>query len=301
MRHGERNYWGNYFLRRVLRIYPLFTVALLLHLLLTRLGITTVIGTWQDVAAHLRHAGGQGRVLVDPGRDDVLPRSPVILLICGLVLRWRPGVVFAFLAGLVAAAAWLSASGWLPPGSLVDYLPIFLMGAIIAVHEVLVPRQDQRGGLALDVAALVATAIILATIPAVSTALFGFRFRLNSIWRCGWWPRPAGPCCCLPPPAARPWSGRCSSGRRLRFLGMISFSATCSLSDHHPHRRAPDPNASEVPAVHAPDPGLQRPHVPVHREAARPGSGCPIAGARGAIAMPWTISRTFAPKRTTPW
>lgn len=106
--------------------------------------------------------------------------SPVILLICGLVLRWRPGVVYAFLAGLVAAAARLSASGWLPPGSLIDYLPIFAMGSIMAVHEVLVLRQDQRGGLALDVAAPVAMAMILATIPAVSAALFGFRFRLNS-------------------------------------------------------------------------------------------------------------------------
>jgi peptidoglycan/LPS O-acetylase OafA/YrhL len=51
MRRGGRNYLGNYFLRRVLRVYPLFAVALVVHLLLTRLGITTVIETWQDVGA----------------------------------------------------------------------------------------------------------------------------------------------------------------------------------------------------------------------------------------------------------
>lgn len=181
MRRGEQNYWGNYFLRRVLRVYPLFAVALVLHLLLTDLGITTVIETWQDVTAHLTLREGKGVFWSIPVEMTYYLVSPVIMVICGLVLRWRAGLVFGFLAGLIAAAAWLSASGWLPTGSLIDYLPIFLMGAIIAVHEVLLPRQEQRGGLALDVAALVATATILATIPAVSTALFGFRFRLNSV------------------------------------------------------------------------------------------------------------------------
>lgn len=181
IRRGEQNYWGNYFLRRVLRVYPLFAVALVLHLLLTDLGITTVIETWQDVTAHLMLREGKGVFWSIPVEMTYYLVSPVIIVICGLVLRWRPGLVFGFLAGLIAAAAWLSASGWLPTGSLIDYLPIFLMGAIIAVHEVLLPRQEQRGGLAFDVAALVATATILATIPAVSTALFGFRFRLNSV------------------------------------------------------------------------------------------------------------------------
>lgn len=51
MRHGEKNYWGNYFLRRVLRIYPLFAVALLFHLLLTHLGVPTVIESWREVAS----------------------------------------------------------------------------------------------------------------------------------------------------------------------------------------------------------------------------------------------------------
>jgi peptidoglycan/LPS O-acetylase OafA/YrhL len=224
MRRGERNYWGNYFLRRVLRVYPLFTVALVLHLLLTRLGITTVIETWQDVAAHLTLREGKGVFWSIPVEMTYYLVSPVILLICGLVLRWRPGVVFGFLAGLVAAAAWLSASGWLPTGSLIDYLPIFLMGAIIAVHEVLLPRQDQRGGLALDVAALVATAIILATIPAVSTALFGFRFRLNSAEM-----RLVAAACwatlLLAATRGSPLVRAVLERPGLRFLGMISFSA----------------------------------------------------------------------------
>lgn len=224
IRRGERNYWGNYFLRRVLRVYPLFTVALVFHLFLTRAGITTVIGSWRDVAAHLMLREGKGVFWSIPVEMMYYLVSPVIMIICGLALCWRPALVYGFLAGLVAAAAWLSASGWLPPGTLVDYLPIFLMGAIIAVHEVLAPPREQRAGLAVDMAALVATAIILATIPAVSTALFGFRFRLNSAE--------------MRLLAAACWATLLFAAVRgspivravlerpaLRFLGLISFSA----------------------------------------------------------------------------
>jgi len=224
MRRGERNYWGNYFLRRVLRVYPLFAFALVVNLLLNRAGITTVIGTWRDVAAHLMLREGKGVFWSIPVEMMYYLVSPAIMLVCGMVLRWRPALVYGFLAGLVAAAAWLSASGWLPPGTLVDYLPIFLMGAIIAVHAVLAPRQEQRGGLAVDVAALVATAVILATVPAVSTAIFGFRFRLNSAE--------------MRLLAAACWATLLFAATRgsplvrvilerptLRFLGLISFSA----------------------------------------------------------------------------
>ena len=141
IRRGERNYWGNYFLRRVLRVYPLFAFALVVHLLLNRAGITTVIETWRDVAAHLMLLEGKGVFWSIPVEMMYYLVSPVIMIICGLVLCWRPVLVYGFLAGLIAAAAWLSASGWLPPGTLVDYLPIFLMGAIIAVHEVLAPPR----------------------------------------------------------------------------------------------------------------------------------------------------------------
>ena len=180
LRHGERNYWGNYFLRRVLRIYPLFALALVLHLGLTRAGIPTVIDSWTDVADHLLLRAGKGVFWSIPVELTYYLVSPVIMIVCGLVLGWRPGLVFGFLGGLIGAATWLSASGLLPPGTLIDYLPIFLAGGIIAVHEVLFPRRESRGGLALDAAALVATGIIVAMIPAVSTALFGARFRLNS-------------------------------------------------------------------------------------------------------------------------
>ncbi|MEX0687039.1 MAG: acyltransferase [Pirellulales bacterium] len=81
MRHGEQDYWGNYFLRRVLRVYPLFTVALVLHLLLTRLGITTVIETWQDVAAHLTLREGKGVFWSIPVEMTYDLVSPVILLL----------------------------------------------------------------------------------------------------------------------------------------------------------------------------------------------------------------------------
>jgi peptidoglycan/LPS O-acetylase OafA/YrhL len=181
MRNGEKNYWGNYFLRRVLRIYPLFAAALLFHLLLTHLGIPTVIENWRDVTAHLALLDGKGVFWSIPVEMTYYLVSPVIMILCGSWLRWRPRLVFAFLAGLIAVAAAVSAAVSLPPLSLVEYLPVFLSGAIIAVHEVLFPDREPRGGWRLDAAAILAAAVVLATIPSVSTAFFGTRFRLNSV------------------------------------------------------------------------------------------------------------------------
>lgn len=224
LRRGERNYWGNYFLRRVLRIYPLFALALVLHLCLTRAGLPTVIDRWADVADHLLLRAGKGVFWSIPVELAYYLVSPVIMIVCGAVLGWRPGLVFGFLGGLIGAATWLSASGLLPPGTLIDFLPIFLAGGIIAVHEVLFPRRKSRGGLALDAAALVAAAIIVAMIPAVSAALFGTRFRLNSPEL-----RLVATACwatlLLAAAGGAPLVRAVLDRPALRFLGMISFSA----------------------------------------------------------------------------
>jgi peptidoglycan/LPS O-acetylase OafA/YrhL len=180
LRHGRRDYWGEYFLRRLLRIYPLFAFALVLHLLLNQLGVKTVIESPADVTNHLLLREGKGVFWSIPIELMYYLVSPIILLICSTVLGWQPGFVFGFLGGLTGSALWLSTSGWLPAGTLIDYLPIFLVGAAIAVYEVLFPRPEKRGGLAYDAAALMATVMIVAMIPAVSIALFGTRFRLNS-------------------------------------------------------------------------------------------------------------------------
>lgn len=46
-------YWKNYFLRRFLRIYPLFFISLIIHWLFTVFGIKTVIDNLSDIPLHL--------------------------------------------------------------------------------------------------------------------------------------------------------------------------------------------------------------------------------------------------------
>ena len=46
-------YWLNYFLRRFLRIYPLFAIALLLYGFVNYIGIETVIDRVGDIRRHL--------------------------------------------------------------------------------------------------------------------------------------------------------------------------------------------------------------------------------------------------------
>lgn len=224
LRHGERSYWSNYLLRRFLRIYPLFAFALVLHLLLSRFGIETVIDCPADITNHLLLREGKGVFWSIPIELMYYLVSPLVMISCSAVMGWRPGVVFGFLGGLIVTSICLSASGWLPAGTLIDYLPIFLVGAAIAVHEVLFPHREQRGGVASDAAALMAMAAIVAMIPAVSTALFGTRFRLNSpevrLLIAGCWAM-----LLLAALRGSPIVRAMLEQPLLRFLGMISFSA----------------------------------------------------------------------------
>lgn len=224
MRTGERDYWGNYFLRRALRIYPLFAVALLFHLLLTHLGIPTVIERWREVATHLALVEGKGVFWSIPVEMTYYLVSPVIMILCGTVLRWRPRLVFAFLAGLIAAAAAVSAAVSPPPLSLIGYLPVFLAGAIIAVREVLFPDRHPGGRRLLDLAAILAAAVILVTLPAVSSRLFGARASLNSVGM-----RLVAAACwatvLLAATHGSPIVRSALERPALRFIGTISFSA----------------------------------------------------------------------------
>lgn len=142
----KEGFWGNYFLRRFLRIYPLFTVALLVHLLLSLNGIDTVIKTWNDVFLHITLQRGENIFWSIPVEFKYYFISPVIMLVGGCHLKWdqmhkafkftyRPGGVIIAALILIFVCIVINEVFTLSRISTIKYAPVFLIGTVISIYD----------------------------------------------------------------------------------------------------------------------------------------------------------------------
>ncbi len=169
----DPRHWGAYALRRVLRIYPLYTLVLLAAWLLPPRGLGVPI-TDADLLPHLALQAGHDiywSIPVEFAYYLVIP--PLALLLVSLPAAWALGA----LAGLTALALWRWPGSQAPLNSITlgYYLPIFLAGSGVAwwhCHQ-RARRPDAADAVATtgprraspwDALALVA---LLATVPAV--------------------------------------------------------------------------------------------------------------------------------------
>ncbi|MEO0684493.1 MAG: acyltransferase, partial [Cyanobacteria bacterium J06649_11] len=86
--NGKSAYWKNYFLRRFLRIYPLFVIALISYALVSYLGFDTQI-LLADIVPHLLLQEGKLVFWSIPVEFKYYFISPLIMIFFDRVLKWR--------------------------------------------------------------------------------------------------------------------------------------------------------------------------------------------------------------------
>lgn len=134
---ASQGYWKNYMLRRFLRIYPLFAIALCLHWLANYLGLGSSITTIVDIPQHLLLQKGESIFWSIPVELKYYFVSPLILWYCDKFLNWDKAKVLLTLCLIMASALIVKSCFDFSVISLLKFLPIFLIGTIISAYEIL--------------------------------------------------------------------------------------------------------------------------------------------------------------------
>ncbi|MEP6684870.1 MAG: acyltransferase [Parafilimonas sp.] len=176
--NGKANarFWMNYFLRRFMRIFPLYLIALLVFYACFKFGVKS---SWIDsismIWKHLTLQEGRGIFWSIAVEFKYYFISPLIMAFCNYVLKWDLKKVTAFLIILMGISIYLQAKNKYDEITLVRYLPVFLVGTLISIYEVLIEKKrdlkvfKSKG---FEYAGLVCSLLILISIPAVYRYLF---------------------------------------------------------------------------------------------------------------------------------
>jgi peptidoglycan/LPS O-acetylase OafA/YrhL len=132
---ADGSFWKRYFLRRFLRIFPLFIFALFVFWTLTLLNMPTVIQNMQDILNHIFLMEGKEVFWSVPVEFKYYILSPFILLICHHFLKWKLKNIFLFF--LVVSTVTLAADLYFHFNriSTLKYLPVFLTGTFLAIYS----------------------------------------------------------------------------------------------------------------------------------------------------------------------
>ena len=134
------DYWLYYISRRVLRIFPLFLLALIVFRAANASGLKVVIYDWKEVWQHLALQRGDHIFWSIPVEFKYYLISPVLLFIFHRIFRWNSYAIVLTLFALMAGSH-LFVVGWNPNGtSTLWFLNIFLLGTVVALIERLRPK-----------------------------------------------------------------------------------------------------------------------------------------------------------------
>ena len=178
---SSKGYWKNYFLRRFLRIYPLFVVALILHGLLTIVGIKTVIDRIIDIPLHMALIRGESIFWSIPVEFKYYFISPLIMWFCHKFLKWdKMKLLFAFLIVLLTSII-IEVIYHLPLVSTFRYFPIFLVGTFISIFELLYKDKIKHltSPKMYNIIGIVGLLLIIITIPFYFENIFGFKVNFH--------------------------------------------------------------------------------------------------------------------------
>lgn len=173
------SYWKNYALRRFLRIYPLFVIALLVYGFLTLIGIKTAIDTPLDIPLHMLLIRGESIFWSIPVEFKYYFISPLIMWFCHRFLKWDLTKIFLLLLFIVASAILLQSCFHLPIVSTIRYFPIFIVGTFISIFE-LISKPKHHTKFISTFFGVISFLVILVTIPYYFEKIFGFKVNFHS-------------------------------------------------------------------------------------------------------------------------
>jgi peptidoglycan/LPS O-acetylase OafA/YrhL len=163
---GQANlgFWMRFAVRRFLRIYPLYFVALLLNWTLSVNGISSPIHSASDVLRHLTLQEGRQVFWTIPVEFLYYILSPLVLALLWPLYRKRPVLAIAVLATALASLWYLRLQHVAMPIFL-RFLPVLGCGTLLALTQ---RRLRLPGGIGLALLAL-----ILTTVPTFARLIYG--------------------------------------------------------------------------------------------------------------------------------
>lgn len=138
----SKKYWGNYVLRRFMRIYPLFTFTLILYYVIYLFGYRYCICilNLQDFWEHMSLQSGKGVFWSIPVEFKYYFISPLIILLYKYILNWNFWYIsistFSIIILVIVYNQYTNfdlANLNLNP---INYLPVFLLGSYLSFIEI---------------------------------------------------------------------------------------------------------------------------------------------------------------------
>ncbi len=166
-------YWKNYALRRFLRIYPLFFLAVISYGAVTKFSpIYTAIDDIIDLPLHLLLLKEESIFWSIPVEIKYYLLSPLILLFCHKYLTWKRGSVFIFLS-LTGLISIISLIFYEPSNiAIISFLPIFLSGTVISIYELLYKKKyDSFSKTKIELVGIIAIIIIFLSFTSIKDQL----------------------------------------------------------------------------------------------------------------------------------
>jgi peptidoglycan/LPS O-acetylase OafA/YrhL len=176
--NGKANakFWANYFLRRFLRIFPLYLIALLVFYGCFKFGVkASWIDSVSTIWKHLTLQEGRGIFWSIAVEFKYYFISPLIMAFCNYVLKWDLKKVTVFLVALMGISIFFQAKYKYDEITLVRYLPVFLVGTLISIYEVLLEKKRDLKvfkSKSFEYAGLICSLFIIISIPSVYGYLF---------------------------------------------------------------------------------------------------------------------------------
>jgi peptidoglycan/LPS O-acetylase OafA/YrhL len=172
---ANKRFWINYFLRRFMRIFPLYIIALFVFYGCSKIGFATPIHDLPTVWKHITLQEGLGIFWSIVVEFKYYFISPLIMAFCNYVLDWNIIGVTVFILNLIGFSVYLQAKYKFDEITLLRYLPIFLLGTLMSIYEVLLQKKADLKmfkSKAFEYAGLFCALLIILSVPSIYSKLF---------------------------------------------------------------------------------------------------------------------------------